>query len=291
MNGALAALFGAGFGVSLVSLVRSVSRPQASPRTARRRIAVDLTVLTAQWKRLIAAAVGGILAAVLTGWPVLLVLIPAGVWWLPTILGPDRESQAWIERAEGCAGFAEMLRDTLAAASGLEQAVFAAAGAAPAAIAGPLGVLRDDLRLGVRLAPALIRVADSLADPIADRICATLIHASSRPAKNLAPVLAMLAADAREQALTMRNAVAARSQIRTSARVIAAVVIGMTGLLFMADAAYLEPFSTALGQLDLAVAGGLFAVGSTWMHRLSRPTAPRRFLTQLGRLDSGGRHS
>lgn len=291
MTTMLAALFGAGFGLSLMMLIRTVcgANAQRQQRTARRRIDLDLTVVAIRWKHLLIAGLAGLVAAVATKWPVLLVLVPAAVWWLPLILGPDRESQTWIERAEACAGFAEMLRDTLAAAAGLEQAVAAAAAAAPAAIAEPLRTLADDLRLGVRLTPALTKLADTLADPIADRICATLIHASTRPARNLAPVLATLAADAREQALTIRNAVAARSQIRTSARVITAVVTGMTCLLLFADAAYLKPFGTVLGQLDLAVAAALFATGFAWMHRLSRPIAPRRFLTRLDRLDPARR--
>lgn len=286
MSVVLAGLFGAGFGLSVLVLVKSVRDAVPDPgSTRRRRIDLDLGFLRGRRRRLLVAVAAGAAAVADTGWPVLLVLIPAAVWWFPLVLGPDRESQIWIQRAEGCAAFAEMLRDTLAAASGLEQAVAAAAGVAPAAIAEPLRTLSDDLRLGVRLAPALVKLADTLADPIADRICATLIHASSRPARNLAPVLAMLAADAREQALAMRGAVAARSQIRTSARVITVVVTGMTALLLLADSAYLDPFGTVLGQLDLAVAGALFAIGFAWLHRMSRPVTPRRFLTRLDQLD------
>ena len=290
VNTALVGLLGAGLGYSLF-LLGSAFRcgPEAAEQTRRaprRRVVLDVRMLAARWRRLLIAASGGVAAAVFTGWPVLLVLIPTAIWWLPSALGTDRESAAWVERAEACASFAEMLRDTLAAASGLQQAVAAAAAVPPAAIAGPMRILADDLRLGVRLAPALVKLADTLADPIADRICATLIHASTRSAKNLAPVLGILAVDAREQALTMRNTMAERTRTRTAVRTITAVIGTILSVLLGADAEYLDPFGTVLGQLDLAVAGGLFAVGFVWLHRMTRPVVPHRFLTRLDRVEA-----
>jgi len=290
VNAALVGLLGAGFGYSLYLLGSAFRRSSASTRkVSRLRVTVDFRMLAARWRRLLIAVSGGVVVAVFTGWPVMLVMIPAAIWWLPAALGPDRESAAWVERAEACAGFAEMLRDTLAAASGLQQAVAAAAAVPPPAIAEPLRTLSDDLRLGVRLAPALIKLADTLADPVADRICATLIHASTRPAKNLAPVLGMLATDAREQALAMRNTMAERTRNRTAVRTITAVIAGVLGILLAADAEYLDPFGTVLGQLDLAVAGGLFAVGFVWLHRMTRPVVAHRFLTRLDRMEAARR--
>lgn len=289
MNRALAALFGTGFGYSACVIVRAVrpgDRTSTPARTDRLRSVVDVRGLSARWKHLLLAVLAGIAVAMATGWPVMLAVVPAAIWWLPSALGPDRDTQAWIDRAEACAGFAESLRDTIAAASGLQQAVTAAAAVPPLAIAGPLCTLSDDLRLGVRLAPALVKLADTLADPIADRICATLIHASSRPARNLAPVLGMLASDAREQALAMRVMMAERSRTQTAVRTIVGVITGVITILMTLDAAYLDPFGTVLGQLDIAVAAGLFAVGFVWLRRMSRPILPHRFLTRLDRLDT-----
>lgn len=294
MNTAVVGLLGAGFGYSVYLLgtaFRRSSDPRKPPKPSRLLATVDIRTLATRWQHMLIAASGGVAAAAFTGWPVLLVLVPAAIWTLPSALGPDRESAAWVERAEACAGFAEMLRDTLAAAAGLQQAVAAAAAVPPAAIAGPLRTLADDLRLGVRLAPALAKLADTLADPIADRICGTLIHASTRPAKNLAPVLGMLAADAREQALTMRNMMAERTRTRTAVRTITGVIFAVLSILLAADAEYLDPFGTVLGQLDLAVAGGLFAIGFAWLRRMTQPVVPQRFLTRLDRLEKTGRRT
>ena len=286
VNGLLGALCGAGFGIGLL-MVRRAFRPQ-TPRfhTARRRaVNIDLRPLLVKWRRLLTCLAAGIAAVAVTGWPVAAVLVATGCWWLPTLLGPDRESERIIARTEGCAGFAEMLRDTLSAASGLSEAVLAASAVPPKAIEAPLRTLHSDLRHGVKVTEALGKLADTLADPIADLICATLIHANGRPSRNLPATLTALASEARGQALAMRRTVAARAQIRTAVRVVVAVILGITTVLLVADSAYLDPFSTAAGQLDLAVAGGTFAAGFAWLIRIARPAPLPRFLTRLDALN------
>jgi tight adherence protein B len=286
VNGLFGAVCGAGIGIGLL-MVRHAFRPQTRRgHTARRlTVNVDLRPLLVKWRRLLLCLAAGIVAVAATGWPVAAVLVPAGCWWLPTVLGPDRESERIIYRTEGCAGFAEMLRDTLSAASGLTEAVYAASAVPPKAIDAPLRTLHSDLRHGVKVTEALGKLAETLADPIADLICATLIHANGRPSRNLPATLTALASEARGQALAMRRTVAARAQIRTAVRVVTAVILGITILLLVADSTYLDPFSTAAGQLDLAVAGGIFAAGFAWLIRVARPTPVPRFLTRLDALN------
>lgn len=287
VSGLFSAVCGAGFGVGLLMIRRSM-RPSAAsaprPGLLRRRVSLDGRALLLRWHKLGLCTGVGVTAGVTTGWPVAVVLAAAACWWLPAMLGPDRESERTIARTEGCASFAEMLRDTLSAASGLAEALLAASAVPPAAIAEPLRVLHADLRHGLRLTEALQKLAEALGDPVADLICATLIHASGRPSRNLAATLSALAGEARAQALAMRRTVAARAQIRTSVRVVTAVILGITTTLLVADSTYLAPFSTAAGQLDLAVAGGLFAGAFAWLFRIARPVSVPRFLTRLDAL-------
>ncbi|MBS2547452.1 hypothetical protein KGQ19_11270 [Catenulispora sp. NL8] len=286
VNGLFGALCGTGFGIGLL-MVRHAFRPKASRSRPNPRLAVniDLRPLLVKWRRLLLSLAVGIAAVAATGWPVAGVLATAGCWWLPAVLGPDSESERIIARTEGCAGFAEMLRDTLSAASGLTEAVLAASAVPPKAIEAPLRTLHNDLRHGVKVTDALGKLDETLADPIADLICATLIHANGRPSRNLPATLTALASEARGQALAMRRTVAARAQIRTAVRVITAVILGITILLLVADATYLDPFSTAAGQLDLGVAGGIFAAGFAWLIRIARPASVPRFLTRLDALN------
>ena len=286
MNALVGALCGAGFGIGLLMLRQAFRPCRTRVHTARRRaVYIDLQPMIVRWRRLLACLAAGIAAFAATGWPVATGLVAAGCWWLPAVLGPDRASEQIIARTEGCAGFAEMLRDTLSAASGLTEAVLAASAVPPKAIEAPLRTLHSDLRHGVKVTEALGKLADTLADPIADLICATLIHANGKPSRNLPATLTVLASEARGQALAMRRTVAARAQIRTAVRVVTAVIIGITTLLLVADSTYLDPFSTAAGQLDLAVAGAIFAAGFAWLIRIARAVPAPRFLTRLDALN------
>ena len=74
-------------------------------------------------------------AGLLTRWPVGAVLAGAATWLLPRVLGADRHHQQAMARTDAVASWAEMLRDNLAAAAGLEQAILAAADVAPQPIA------------------------------------------------------------------------------------------------------------------------------------------------------------
>ena len=112
-----------------------------------------------------------VVVAALTGWPVAAVLAGLGAWALPSVLGGAKERAREVARTEAIAGWAEMLRDTLSAAAGLEQAIVATASVAPLPIRDEVVALAGRLE-AERLVPALRRFADDLADPTGDLVVA-----------------------------------------------------------------------------------------------------------------------
>ena len=84
--------------------------------------------------RATALAAAGLVVGVITGWVVGALLAATTVWLLPRLIGPDRVHAQQLARIEAIAAWTEMLRDTLSAAAGLEQAILATAPLAPAAI-------------------------------------------------------------------------------------------------------------------------------------------------------------
>src|ERR1022692_2273868 len=169
---ALAALLGAGagFGVVLVISGWRSTDSQPSPRRA--------ALSSLRHDRLAARIAGTLGAAVLvgalTGWPVAAVLAGAGAFALPPMLRGGKERARHVARTEAIAGWAEMLRDTLSAAAGLEQAIVATAEVASAPIRPEVTALAARLEKE-RLAPALRRFADDLADPTGDLVVAALV--------------------------------------------------------------------------------------------------------------------
>lgn len=157
---ALSALLGVGVGVGLLLVIigwRGVDpnrrsglfrrgqlrRAQAAPRDQRQALRIGLAVAV------------GVLTGVATGWVVGAVLAGLAVWALPRVLGRDPEHARRVARIEAIATWTEMLRDTLSAAAGLEQAILATAPLAPPAIRGEITDLAVRIENGDRLAPSL----------------------------------------------------------------------------------------------------------------------------------------
>ena len=69
-----------------------------------------------------------------TGWPVAALLAAAACWGAPALLADPRAQAALTAKVEAVAAWAEMLRDTMAGAAGLEQAIVASAPVVPPSI-------------------------------------------------------------------------------------------------------------------------------------------------------------
>ncbi|MGI5214858.1 type II secretion system F family protein [Plantactinospora sp. CA-290183] len=271
----VAILLGMGCAAGLVMIIDGARhRPPGPPRGARLRRAwtsVDRV-------RALVAVGAGFAAAVATRWPVAALLTAAAVWTLPGVLGPDREHHRTLARIEAIATWAELLRDTLSSAAGLEQAITATATVTPQPIRVPVQQLADAVRSGVRLPDALNRFADELADPTADLVVRALRQAAGHHGGQLTERLTSLAATAREQAQIRMRVTTARATTRTAARVITGTCVAMITGLVVLNRGFLAPYMSLTGQLVLLLLGGLFAGGFWWLTRASRIPQPPRVL-------------
>lgn len=277
MNGTtvLVTALGGVVGAGVVLLVAAlVGTPPKPPRPARRSIVERVGRRTA-------IALGlGLLVLVLTRWPVAAagagVLVVTG----PALFGGARLERQAIARIEGLAAWTESLRDTIAGAVGLEQAIPSTVYAAAPSIRPELRLLVDRLRVRTPLPVALQHFADDLDDPSADLVVAALVLNSRLRGPGLRQVLTSLSEAARAD-LDMRQRVAAgRSSTRRSAQIVMAfsliVVVGLCVL----NPEYVAPYGTPTGQVVLLVVAAFFAGGFWWMKRLSGIDVPARFLVQ-----------
>ncbi|WP_394617375.1 type II secretion system F family protein [Lentzea sp. JNUCC 0626] len=171
-----------------------------------------------------------------------------------------------------------MVRDTLAAASGLEQAILSTAPLTPKAIREDVGELALRLERGDRLGPALRGLAASLADPISDLVVAALVKAADQPARQLGDLLGALAHTAREQVSMTMRVEAGRARTRTSVRVVVGTTLAFAVAVVLLNRGYLAAYDSWEGQLVLLGIGSLFAAGFTWLTKISQAPAPARFL-------------
>jgi Flp pilus assembly protein TadB len=188
-----------------------------------------------------------------------------------------------VARIEAIAVWTEALRDSLAGAAGLEQAITASAIESPQPIRDEVTRLATRLRRGWRLRDALRALAAELADPTADLVVAGLLMAAKGSAGQLGEVLGELAASARKKIAVRQRVAAARSSNRTSARVIVSATLAMAGVLTLLNLGYLAPFDSPLGQLVLLAAGGCFAAAFGWLARLMRDPDTSRTLAAVAK--------
>jgi tight adherence protein B len=226
-----------------------------------------------------AAAAVGLITLVVTWWPVAALGATALALMGPSLVGGARAEKLAAARIEALALWTESLRDTIAGAVGLEQAIMSTAQNAPPAVAEELANLSDRLRMRVNLSTALHQFAEDLDDPSADLIVAALILNAKLRGPGLRQVLSSLA-DAARAELDMRGRITAgRSSTRHSVQ----IVIGITALfvvgLVLLSPDYVEPYRSFTGQIVMVVVLGLFAVGLWWLRKLSSFELPERFLT------------
>jgi tight adherence protein B len=274
----LAAILGAGAGLGLVMIIggwRRGNPDSHSTRSAFSRVRRDRMAIK------IAVSVGTmVLVGALTGWPVAALLAGVGALTLPKFFNGSKHRARQVARTEAIAGWTEMLRDTLSAAAGLEQAIVATAGVSPLPIRPEVMSLAIALE-SERLVPALRKFANDLADPTGDLVVAALVLAAGHEARNLADLLGSLAAAARDQAAMQLRIDAGRARIRTSTNVVIGSTLVFAFGLIVLNRSYLHPFGTALGQVVLAIIGIIFGFSFWWLERMGRPSSPERFLVSV----------
>lgn len=285
---AVVALLGAGVGLGLLMMFLGLIPRERAPST---EVGFIARLRDRGWnRREVVARAGGtalaaVVTAVLTGWVVGAVLVAAGCWFLPGVLGPDVGHARRVARIEAVATWTEMIRDTLSAAAGLEQAILTTAPFAPAPVREEVAELARRLDRGMRLVPALRLLARDLADPTADLVVAALVIAAEQQARQLTDLLGALAATARERASMRMRVEAGRARSRTSVRVIVGTTTAFAVAVVVLNRPYLASYDSVTGQTVLLGVGLLFAAGFSWLRSIA-------VVPEAGRLisDDGGEH-
>ncbi len=246
---------------------RPDGRVQAPVQGSLRR--ADLFLSVRRPRVLAAAFLCGVVAFVTTRWPISFLLGFAGVFALQG-LGGGTSKQA-IARIEATAAWTEMLRDTLAGAAGLNQALLATAPTAPFTLRPYLQALTNRVTAGLPTEEALIELAVEVDDPAMDIVVASLVMANRERAQRLGELLSALATASREEAAMRLGIEASRASARSAVRMITGFSLGLFALMFLFARSYLQPYGTVGGQLILCLVALLFAAGLWLMSVMVRP--------------------
>jgi hypothetical protein len=275
VSGILAALAAAGFvGGALLLFDGLGSRQHPAPSPNHRRRQELAPWVTA---RLFPALAIAAPVALLTRWPVAAVGVGLVAWFRSELFGSKAERARLTARTEAIASWTEMLRDTMAGAHGLEEAVITTAAVAPSPIRAEVAGLAARARRQP-LSQALVQFGSDLAHPIGDLVVAALTRAAGGGVGDLSDLLGGLAVIARDEAGMRLRVEAARARLRTAVRVIAGCTVATAVTLVLLNRSYLDVYASPLGQIVLAAVVAAWGLALWWLARMSEFVVPERFL-------------
>ncbi len=274
--GACGALFAGGLFMTARALIGTTTVYEACADTTARPAFLDR--IDRIGLRTASGAVAGVLLLVMTGWPVGTLLAAAAGFLAPSLLGGKANRDVGRARLDAIATWTEQLRDVMAAASGLEQAVINTAPYAPPAIRPELNRLAAALDSGTSMRTALRRFAEQLDDPAGDLVVAALILAAEGSPRQLGDLLSRLAATSREEVKMRLRIETGRARTRSSVKVVTAVTIAFSFGLVILNPEYVAAYRSVTGQLVLVAVAAFFGAAYWWLARSGRSTTGARFL-------------
>ena len=218
-----------------------------------------------------------ILVFLITNWLIVSVVLGLVVIAVPALKSKQRLRRDERGLADAIATWTEQLRDTLAGAHGLEQAIVATSVHAPLAISSAISRLSAQIQYG-KLSDGLRRFAEDVDHPISDFVAAALITATEYQARDLAQLLGHLAQCAREEGRMRTRIWVGRARTRSSVRIISFVVVGFVSALVVFNRDYLNVYSSFEGQVILSGIFVLFGCSLIMLDQFSRIAAPQRFI-------------
>ncbi|WP_050591917.1 type II secretion system F family protein [Salinispora fenicalii] len=272
----------AGLLLAVVAIV-GTRRPPGPGPGARRGISRLGFGATARERRfhqllLVGAVLAGALGFLLTGLPVVGLLVAVAVPGTPWLFSVGRAEQRAIARIEAVGEWTRRLKDISATGQGLQAAITGTVATAPEEIQEEVRLLAARLQAGWLARPALLAFADEIADPVCDQVVAALILHLTDRGERLGDVLGSIAAAASAEVATRREIEAKRTQPRFAVRFLTGMTLAVLayGLL---NTDYIRPYGTPTGQLVMAVLGTSFIVLLAWVRAMSQPQRPARFLS------------
>ena len=230
---------------------------------------------------LLAALIAGFVVAALTGWLIMIVVLPAGAWVLPLILSPPQDRDVVL--LEALDRWVRSLSASLPTGKSVPDAIRLSGRTAPDAIAEPLGGLITRLNNRWESRDALMRFADDLDSPDADTVIAALILAANRGANGAALTLSELADSIQAQLKGRREIVTERAKPYIVVRQVTVITTLTLGAALIFAHTFFEPYGTPVGQLILGVLIALYLGSLLLMRRRATPHRRQRILIGAGR--------
>jgi len=223
---------------------------------------------------LLLSVITGCAAAMLTGWLILIVVLPLLALGLPYLLILPKPRD--IELLEALDRWVRSLAATLATGKSITDAIRISRRTAPPLLADEINLLVTRLNNRWETRDALMRFADAIDSPDADGVVAALILASSRGANGASVTLQALADSIQTQLKGRRAIEVERSKPYVVVRQVTVISLSTLALVFAFSPSFFAPYRTPIGQVLLSVLLIIYIASLLLMRRKARqPDRPR----------------
>ena len=200
---------------------------------------------------LLGSMIIGFVSAMLTGWLILIIVLPVLALGLPYLLILPKQRD--IELLEALDRWVRSLAATLATGKSITDAIRISRRTAPPLLMDEVNLLVTRLNNRWETRDALMRFADAIDSPDADGVVAALILASSRGANGASVTLQALADSIQAQLKGRRAIEVERSKPYVVVRQVTVISLSTLVLIFLLSPEFFAPYRTPLGQALLSV--------------------------------------
>jgi tight adherence protein B len=223
---------------------------------------------------LLSSVIMGLVLALLTGWLILIVVLPMLALGLPYLLILPKQRD--IELLEALDRWVRSLAATLTTGKSITDAIRISRRTAPPLLAEEINVLVTRLNNRWETRDALMRFADAIDSPDADGVVAALILASSRGANGASVTLQALADSIQAQLKGRRAIEVERSKPYVVVRQVTVISLSTLVLVFVLSPDFFAPYRTPLGETLLAALLIIYVASLLLMRRKAhQPRSPR----------------
>jgi tight adherence protein B len=223
---------------------------------------------------LLLSVIIGFVIAMLTGWLILIMVLPLLALGLPYLLILPKPRD--VRLLEALDRWVRSLAATLATGKSITDAIRISRRTAPPLLADEINLLVTRLNNRSETRDALMRFADAIDSPDADGVVAALILASSRGANGASVTLQALADSIQAQLRGRRVIEVERSKPYVVVRQVTVISLSTLVLVFLLSPDFFAPYRTPLGQTLLSVLLIIYLASLLLMRRKAhQPDRPR----------------
>lgn len=218
----------------------------------------------------------GVLTAVISGWLMALILLPAALIIVPLLLTapPNRE----VEILAGLDRWVRIVATSLSSGKSIRDAIFSTRHQVPTVLAEPVGRLCTRIDQGWTMRDALYAMADELGSADADAVVAALSIAAAKGGSGARATLGALSDSIQDRLRALRDVAAERAKPRAVVRQVTIITLAILVIAVLFNGEFFEPYGTPLGQVIATVLAFSYLGCLVMLRRLTVPPMAPRFL-------------